>query len=61
MQITRQHIDGTNQHRHNARHFSGFELRMGETLPGTIVFKEANCLSWRLLINENYDFIYLHC
>ena len=28
---------------------------MGETSPKTIVFREANYLSWRLLINENYD------
>ena len=55
MQTTRQRIDGTNQHRHNAGHFNRFELRMGETLPETIVFREANYLSWRLLINENYD------
>ena len=51
MQSTRQRIDGTNQHRHNARHFSRFELKMDET----IVFREANYLSWGLLINENYD------
>ena len=31
MQITRQGIDGTNQHCHNARHFSRFKLRMGKT------------------------------
>ena len=31
------------------------ELSMGETLPKTIVFREANYLSWRLLINKNYD------
>ena len=54
MQTTRQCIDGTNQHRHNARHLSRFELRMGETSPETIVFREANDLSWRLLINENF-------
>ena len=54
MQTTRQ-LDGTNQHRHNARHFSRFELRMGETSPETIVFREANYLNFRLLINENYD------
>ena len=27
-----------------------FELRMGGTLPETIVFRQANYLSWRLLI-----------
>ena len=62
MQTTRQRIDGTNQHRHNAcmmQHFRQFELRMDETLPETIVFRQANYLSWRLLINENYDIIYL--
>jgi hypothetical protein len=30
-----QRIDGTNQHSHNARHFSRFELRMVETSPET--------------------------
>ena len=55
MQTTRQRIDGTNQHCHNARHFSEFELRMGKTSPETIVFRETNYLSWRLLMNENYD------
>ena len=35
--------------------FKSIELRMSETLPETIVFKEANYLSWRLLINENFD------
>ena len=28
---------------------------MDETSPETTVFREANYLSWRLLINENYD------
>ena len=55
MQTTRQRIDSTNQHRHNAIHFSQFELKMVKTSPETIVFREANYLSWRLLINENYD------
>ena len=55
MQTTRQRIDGTNQHCHKARHFSQFELRMGEISPEAIVFREANYLSLRLLINENYD------
>jgi len=32
-------IDGTNQHCHNARDFSRFELRMGETSPKRIVFR----------------------
>ena len=41
--------------RHNARHFSRFELRMAKTLPETIFFREANYLRWRLLIKENYD------
>ena len=27
---------------------------MGKTSPETIVFREANYLSWRLLTNENY-------
>ena len=31
------------------------ELRMGKTLPETIVTRLANYLSWRLLINENHD------
>ena len=29
--ICRQRIDGTNQHRHNARYFGRFELRMDKT------------------------------
>ena len=31
------------------------ELRMGGTSPETIVFREVNYLSWRLLINGKYD------
>jgi hypothetical protein len=32
-------------------------LRMAETSPETIVFREANYINWRFLMNENFDTI----
>ena len=57
MQTTRQRIEDTNQHCHNARHFSQFELRMGERLPKQLSSGKQLTLVGRLLINENYDML----
>ena len=42
----------------NLNNISGWELtENGQNIAQTIVFREANYLSWKLLINENVHII----